>query len=65
MLRVLLAIDMQNGVFVNPRFDRSGRVERINQLSQAADRVIFIRHQENDMPENSPEWTLLPEVNQP
>ncbi|WP_408582166.1 isochorismatase family protein [Hafnia alvei] len=65
MLRVLLVIDMQNGVFVNPRFDRSGRVERINQLSQAADRVIFIRHQENDMPENSLEWTLLPELNQP
>lgn len=65
MLRVLLVIDMQNGVFVNPRFDRSGRVERINQLSQAADRVIFIRHQENDMPENSPEWTLLHELNQP
>ena len=43
MSRVLLVVDMQKGVFSTPRMDRIGRVERINQLSRAAERVIFIK----------------------
>ncbi|WP_410172013.1 isochorismatase family protein [Hafnia paralvei] len=65
MSRVLLVVDMQKGVFSTPRMDRIGRVERINQLSRAAERVIFILHNEADLPLGSDEWELLPELFQP
>lgn len=50
---VVIVIDMQNGVFANPRFDREGRVVRINQLIDHADQVIFIQHAEDEMTQGS------------
>jgi len=47
--RIVMVVDMQNGVFTTPRFDRAGRVAVINQLIAAADRTIFIQHEDNDM----------------
>ncbi len=40
--RVVVVVDMQNGVLASPRFDRDGRCQRINQLTAAADQVIFL-----------------------
>ncbi len=63
--KVVIVIDMQNGVLANPRFDREGRVTRINQLIDHADQVIFIQHIEDDMTEGSELWQLLPELHHP
>lgn len=62
---VLIVVDMQNGVFASPRYDRSGRAERINQLIDRAGRVIFIQHAEGDMTEGSEFWQILPELHHP
>ncbi|TCL05904.1 MULTISPECIES: isochorismatase family protein [Sodalis] len=62
---LLLVIDMQNGVFATPRFDRAGRVARINQLTARAGQTIFIQHAEGDMAEGSELWQLLPELHRP
>ena len=40
--RVVIVIDMQNGVFSTPRFDKAGRVDRINRLTGRADIILFI-----------------------
>lgn len=62
---LLLVIDMQNGVFATPRFDRSGRVARINQLTAHAGQTLFIQHAEGEMTEGSELWQLLPELHRP
>lgn len=63
--RVLVIVDMQNGVFATPRFDRAGRVARINQMTDAADRAIFITHREGEMQPGTEAFELLPELHQP
>ncbi|WP_275556658.1 isochorismatase family protein [Mixta sp. Marseille-Q2659] len=63
--RIVMVVDMQNGVFTTPRFDRAGRVAVINQLIAAADRTIFIQHEDNDMQPGSAAWQILPELHQP
>jgi len=63
--RIVVVIDMQNGVFATPRFDRAGRSARINQLTDAADRTIFITHREGEMQPGSEAFALLPELRQP
>ncbi len=63
--RVVVVVDMQNGVLATPRFDRDGRCARINQLTAAADRVIFIQHVGPDLPVDSEGWQIVPELNQP
>ncbi|PEH54900.1 MULTISPECIES: isochorismatase family protein [Yersinia] len=63
--KVVIVIDMQNGVFAHPRFDRAGRIVHINQLIDHADQVIFIQHIEDEMTEGSELWQLLPELHQP
>ena len=39
--RGVMVVDMQNGVFETPRHQREKCVSLINQLTQAADRVVF------------------------
>ena len=63
--RVVIVVDMQNGVFATPRFDRAGRTARINQLAAAADRTIFITHREGEMQPGSQAFELLPELRPP
>lgn len=62
---VLIVVDMQNGVFASPRYDRSGRTALINQLIDRAGRIIFIQHAEGEMTEGSEFWQVLPELHQP
>lgn len=64
-LKTVIVVDMQNGVFATPRFDRAGRVMRINQLTEVADRTIFITHREGEMQEGTQAFELLPELRQP
>ncbi|EJL86140.1 isochorismatase [Pantoea sp. RIT-PI-b] len=63
--RVVVVVDMQNGVLATPRFDRAGRCERINQLTAAADQVIFIQHVGPGLEANSAGWAIVPELHQP
>lgn len=63
--RVLMVIDMQNGVFENPRINRETCTSRINQLIAAADKVIFIQHAEAGLEPGSEAFDLLPELVQP
>lgn len=64
--RVVMVVDMQNGVFATPRLQREQCVARINQLTAAADQVIFIQHAEaGGLEEGSEGFALLPELNQP
>lgn len=63
--RVVLVIDMQNGVFTTPRFDREGRVAQINRLTAAADVTVFIQHTDASLPEGSHAFALLPDIQQP
>ncbi|MCT4701068.1 isochorismatase family protein [Enterobacteriaceae bacterium H20N1] len=63
--RVLMVVDMQNGVFENPRINREICTSRINQLIQAADKVIFIQHAEEGLEPGSEGFALLPELIQP
>lgn len=63
--RVVIVIDMQNGVFSTPRFDKAGRVDRINRLTDRADIVLFIQHREGTMCEGNTSFDLLPELVQP
>ncbi|STD18039.1 isochorismatase hydrolase [Enterobacter asburiae] len=48
--RVVMVVDMQNGVFETPRHQREKCVSLISQLTQAADKVIFIQHTEGRGP---------------
>ncbi len=63
--RVLLVIDMQNGVFATPRVNQAECVARINQLIAGADLTIFIQHAEGEMTEGSESWRLLPDLRLP
>lgn len=64
--RVVIVVDMQNGVFATPRLHRHACVTRINQLIDAADCVIFIQHAEaGGLEEGSEGFALLPELHQP
>lgn len=64
--RVVMVVDMQNGVFEMPRLAREQCVARINQLTAAADNVIFIQHAEaGGLEEGSKGFEILPELNQP
>lgn len=61
-----MVVDMQQGVFETPRIQREQCVARINQLTQAADTVIFIQHIEaGGLEEGSDGFSLLPELHQP
>lgn len=62
---ILVVVDMQNGVFDTPRFDRDGRAARINALIAAADQTIFICHEEGNMQAGTAAWQLLPELQVP
>lgn len=42
--RVVMVVDMQNGVFATPRIERERCAAQINRLINAADTVIFIQH---------------------
>lgn len=64
-MKLLIVVDMQNGVFATPRHDREGKATLINQLIAAADRTIFIQHIEDEMAEGSELWQILPELEQP
>jgi len=64
-LKTVVVVDMQNGVFATPRFDRAGRAARINQLIDAADRTLFITHREGEMLEGTQAFALLAELHQP
>lgn len=64
--RVVMVVDMQQGVFATPRLQREVCVARINQLTHAADTVIFIQHiEEGGLEEGSEGFALLPELYQP
>lgn len=63
--RVVVVVDMQNGVLTTPRFDRAGRCARINQLIAAADRTLFIRHVGPGLEVNTDGWQIVPELQQP
>jgi nicotinamidase-related amidase len=64
--RVVMVVDMQQGVFETPRIQREACVSKINQLVQAADTVIFIQHTEaGGLEEGSEGFALLPEIDQP
>lgn len=63
--RVLMVIDMQNGVFENPRANREACTSRINQLIQSADKVIFIQHMGEGLEPGSEAYAILPELLQP
>ncbi len=64
--RVVMVVDMQNGVFATPRIERERCVAQINRLIRAADRVIFIQHAEDGgLEEGSEGFALLAELEQP
>lgn len=64
--RVLMVVDMQNGVFAAPRYRREACTMQINRLIRRADRVIFIQHAEaGGLEEGSEGFALLPELEQP
>ncbi|MCL2894905.1 isochorismatase family protein [Brenneria tiliae] len=64
-MQVLVVIDMQNAVFETQRYHKELIVSRINQLSAAAHRTVFIRHEGEEMAAESKGWQILPELNQP
>ncbi len=63
--RVLMVIDMQNGVFEDPRINRESCTSRINELIDAADKVIFIQHAEEELKPGSAAFDILPELHRP
>lgn len=64
--RVVMVVDMQQGVFATPRIQREQCVAQINRLTQAAETVIFIQHAEaGGLEEGSDGFALLPELIQP
>ncbi|GAA3511680.1 cysteine hydrolase family protein [Aquimarina addita] len=69
--KALLIIDMQKGSFIpqTPRFDTTGIVQRINQLSSLFRKsnfsVIYIQHDgtaTNEFIPNTTEWEILDEL---
>jgi nicotinamidase-related amidase len=72
-MKALLIIDMQVGLFKEetPRFDATGVIARINQLSAIlrsnGDQIIFIQHDGNKTDSLEPgtvDWQLLPDLHQ-
>ncbi len=64
--RVVMVVDMQNGVFATPRIERERCAAQINRLINVADTVIFIQHcEEGGLEEGSEGFALLPELHQP
>lgn len=64
--RVVMVVDMQNGVFDTPRHEQQACVSQVNRLIRAADRVIFIQHiEEGGLEEGSDGFALLSELEQP
>ncbi len=63
--RVVMVIDMQNGVFEFPRRERERTVAKINQLIDAAEQVIFIQHTEAGLEVGSEAYDILPELHRP
>lgn len=64
--RVVIVIDMQNGVFAVPRYRRDACMAQINRLTAAADRIIFVQHCEaGGLEADSEGFALLPELVQP
>ncbi len=64
--RVVIVVDMQNGVFATPRRQRQECVAQVNRLIRAAERVIFIQHnEEGGLEEGSEGFALLAELEQP
>jgi len=64
--RVVMVVDMQNGVFATPRLQREQCVMHINKLTRAADTVIFIQHcEDGGLEAGSEGFALLPELCQP
>ncbi|MRS17045.1 isochorismatase family protein [Enterobacteriaceae bacterium RIT691] len=64
--RVVMVVDMQNGVFATPRQQQQECVAQVNRLIRAAGQVIFIQHSESGgLEEGSEGFALLPELEQP
>mgnify|MGYP000617924218 CR=1 FL=1 len=63
--RVVMVIDMQNGVFAMARANRALVCQRINQLIDEADHVVFIQHAEEEMQPGTHSFDLLPELHRP
>lgn len=69
MLKALLIIDMQKGLFISPRYDAEGVIQRINYFSSAFHKahlpVIYIQHdgsESGEMIKGSTDWELLTEL---
>lgn len=64
--KVVMVIDMQNGVFETPRARQAECVVRINRLIAAADTVIFVQHLEpGSLDADTDAFALLPDLHQP
>ena len=63
--RVVMVIDMQNGVLASPRRAREQTAARINQLIDAAEKVIFIQHHEAELQPGSEAFDIIPELHRP
>lgn len=63
--RVVMVIDMQNGVLESPRRAREQTAARINQLIDAAEKVIFIQHHEAELQPGSEAFDIIPELHRP
>lgn len=64
--RVVMVVDMQNGVFATPRQKQQECVAQVNRLIRSAEQVIFIQHCEaGGLEEGSQGFALLPELEQP
>jgi len=63
--RVVMVIDMQNGVLEFPRRAREQTAARINQLIDAAEKVIFIQHHEAELQPGSEAFDIIPELHRP
>lgn len=63
--RVVMVIDMQNGVLESPRRAREETAARINQLIDAAEKVIFIQHHEAELQPGSEAFDIIPELHRP
>lgn len=64
--RVVMVVDMQNGVFATPRIERERCAAQINRLIDAADTVVFYPALRRGRSGGGSEgFALLPELHQP
>lgn len=66
-MNTLLVIDMQNGwIAEHPRFDIEAVLARIEQTAAHfranGQKVIFVRHQDNETAVNTPAWQIHPSL---